>query len=272
MRHLFPLLTLLALACDTTSVGAQDALRLTNQRLTHGLWGAERASNKYVPGGVCYLSFDIENIAIAPDGKVRYRMELTVTNDKGERLFKQKPQDEEVIASLGGKSLPAFAYLDVGGKAPPGTYTLTVTVTDRASNASASLNQKVELLPTTFALVRPQVTLAGNVPTSPIAGLGQDMFLDFQVVGFARNKETGQPDVHLEMRILDETNKPTLEKPFVGDIKQDVPRDVDSLPIHYLLKLNRTGKFLCQIKGEDRIAGKTTELSFPLVVVAPLSK
>jgi hypothetical protein len=270
MRTLLASLAALALGTAFLPAPAHAALRLTNQRLTYGLWGAPRPNNKYVPGDECYLSFDIEGITISPDGKARYRMELIITNAKGEQLFRQKPQDQVVLASLGGKTLPAFANLDVGTKAPRGEYTLKVVVTDNASKETASLTQKVELLPPAFALVRPQLTLPGNAPTPPIAVAGQDVFLDFRVVGFGRAAGTGQPDVHLEMQILDEAKKPTLEKPFIGDVKADVPKEAADLPIHYLVKLNRTGKFVFRITAEDRISGKKTELSFPVHVVAPL--
>ena len=49
------------------------------------------------------------------------------------------------------------------------------------------------------------------------------------VVGFGRDGAAQQPNVALELRVLDENGKPTTAKPFGGTIDKDVPAQ-DSPP------------------------------------------
>ena len=56
-------------------------------------------------------------------------------------LFRQPARDQETIAALGGGHLPAFAQVDVGLDQSPGDYKVKVTVTDRATDKSASLTR-----------------------------------------------------------------------------------------------------------------------------------
>src|SRR5262249_21213103 len=157
---------------------------------TNGLWGPARADAKIAPGDTYFLRFDLENISLDESGRAKYRMDLKLINEKGERTFRQVPQDEEAFAALGGTTLQGHVTLDVGLKTPPGKYTLTLEVTDLASKKTASLTHKVEVLPLAFALVRPQLTLGANAPVAPLVVTGQDVYLNFEAVGFARDNKT----------------------------------------------------------------------------------
>ena len=64
----------------------------------------------------------------------------------------------------------------------------------------------------------------------------------------------------------DEGGKPTLARPLTGSVKSGVPDKALSLPIHFLLSLNRPGKFTLELAATDEMAGKTAKLSVPLVV------
>jgi hypothetical protein len=252
--------------------GAEPGLRLVNERVTYGLLGPVRPDLRFVPGDTCYISFDIQGLKLDPAGKVRYRMELEVLNAKGEREFKKQPQDREVLASLGGDVLPAFASIDLGVEMPPGKYTLKVIVSDSLGKGTATLTRAFDVLPRDFALVRPQITFPGDIPAPPQPTVGQDIFINVAVVGFDRAGPMMQPNVALEMRVLDEKGQPTLAQPFTGEIKAEVPKELAHLPGRFLVKLNRPGKFTVQIKATDRIRNKTAELSLPLVVLPPLGK
>jgi hypothetical protein len=67
--------------------------------------------------------------------------------------------------------------------------------------------------------------------------------------------------------VLDEGGKPTLGKPFAGEVRENVPATYSAVPMQFVLHLNRAGKFTVQLKARDLISKKTAELSFPLVVM-----
>jgi hypothetical protein len=78
------------------------------------------------------------------------------------------------------------------------------------------------------------------------------------------------PRVKLELQLLDEKKEPTLARPFSGAVKEKVPAKALHLPVQFLLKLNRSGKFTARLKATDVVSGKTAELSFPIVVIKPI--
>src|SRR5207244_3652393 len=111
-----------------------------------------------LPGDRYVLCFDVDGITIGPDGKVAYAIGTEVRNAAGRVVFQQEPKAVEAPASLGGGRVPAHARIDVGLDTPPGVFTLTVTVNDRATSASKSLTREVEVLPKDFGLVRLSIT------------------------------------------------------------------------------------------------------------------
>ncbi|HEY1861805.1 MAG TPA: hypothetical protein VGG61_15700, partial [Gemmataceae bacterium] len=63
----------LAFLSALSALPAQDGqLRFANERPTYCMWGATRTANKYLPGDVYFLSFDIENLSVDKNGKVSY--------------------------------------------------------------------------------------------------------------------------------------------------------------------------------------------------------
>jgi hypothetical protein len=252
--------------------GQNADFRLSNPTATNGLWGPPRADDKVVPGDSYFLRFDMENITLDETGRAKYRMDLKVTNEKGERTFRQVPQDEEAFAALGGNTLQGHVTLDVGLKSPAGKYTLTLEVTDLAAKKTASLTRKVEILPLAFALVRPQLSLGANAPVAPLVVAGQDVYVNFEAVGFERDKKSEQPEIDFELSILDDKKKMTTSKPFAGKVKDKVDKANAYVPIRYLLKMNRAGTFTIQVKATDKVANKTATLSLPIRVVSQAGK
>ncbi len=196
-----------------------------------------------------------------------YSVTSEVTDAAGKSIFRQPPQNQEVVNVLGGHEVPAYAQVAIGINQPAGEYKLKVTITDRANNKSQSATQTFEVLPAAFGLVRMAVSNDpdGRIPVgSPFAG--QTIFLHGAVVGFQREGADSQPKVVVEMRVLDEAGKPTLAKPFSGTIDKGVPAKDVVLPFQFLASLNRAGKFTLELTATDKIANKTTTHSFPFVV------
>jgi hypothetical protein len=241
-------------------------LELTNVRRTYGAPGVLRADGPILPGDTLYLAFDIEGMTVDSSGKVLYSMETEVDDVNGKALFKEEPRDLEATNALGGGRLPAFSQIQFGLQQPPGDYKIKIKVTDRASRRSQSLTHKCTLAPKGFGIIRLKTTTdpEGRIGTACFCA-GESMWVNFGVVGFDRGAG-GQPNVAFQLRILDDQGKPTLEKPFTGDMNKDVPAELLALPAQFLVTLNRPGKFKVEVKAVDRLSKKTVDLSFPLNV------
>jgi hypothetical protein len=244
-------------------------LALTHARLTQGLLGPVRPDAKLLPGDSLFLAFDIDGLQADASGKAQYSVGMAVANSQGKVQFKQEPRNLEAINALGGNRLPAHAHIDIGVDQPPGDYTLSVTVADRSTKATQTIAQKFQVLPKALGVVRLRLTgdPEGQVPLPGTGVVGQPLFIHCGLVGFERDKAKKQPNVSFEMRVLDESGKPTLAKPFTGVVNQDVPENAASVPLQFVLPLNRAGKFTVEIKATDQVAKKSATLSFPYAVI-----
>jgi hypothetical protein len=246
--------------------GQADKLALTHGRNTYGVLGATRPDNKLLPGDTLVFSYDIEGVKADATGKILYSVAMEVTDGAGKAIFTQTPKDLEAYVPLGGNSLPAYASARVGLDQPAGKYTVKVTVTDRSTKASGSISAAYEVLEKGFGIVnlKTSADAEGNVAV-PFPGEGQSLWINFATVGFGRDKD--QPNLSVTMRVLDESGKPTLEKPFTGEINKDVPKNAQAVPMQFMLDLNRAGKFTVELKATDKTSGKTATVTLPLTVL-----
>src|SRR5262249_12741656 len=96
---------------------------------------------------------------------------------------------------------------------------------------------------------------------------GQRLYINFFSVGFGRDPKRKQPDVAVEMRVLDEDGKPTGADPFEGGVRDKVGQDVLGITMSFTLDLNRPGKFTVLLNATDRVSKKTSKLSLPITVI-----
>jgi hypothetical protein len=244
-------------------------LALTNARTTYGAPGLPRTQTKLLPGDQLVVVFDIEGITIDSAGKVLYTTAVELADSKGKVLFKQQPHPQETVAALGGSSVPGMVVLDVGLDQPPGEYTVKVTVRDRASNRTGSLTRSFQVLRADFGIVRVTTTADpdGLFPTS-LVQTGGSLWINTGVVNFDRDKDRGEPDVAVELRVLDEDGKPTTAEPFQRALNKKVPANVRFVPVQFPVALNRPGTFTVEIKATCRLSKKSDTLSLPIKVVA----
>jgi hypothetical protein len=241
-------------------------LTLSNLRSTYGVLGPARGNAKYLPGDVVVVTFDIDGIKADDSGKVLYSIGLEVTDPAGKTKFKRDPRELEANISLGGNSLPAYASVPVHADDVPGKYTAKMTVTDLATKASKTITGTYEVLPKAFGIAHITTTLDSDMHApAPFLGTGQSLWVNFHAVGFER--ANGQPNLSVEMKILDEKGAPTLKKPFTGEVTKDVPEKLTALPMQFLVELNRPGKFTVELNATDKVSGKKTSLSFPITVM-----
>jgi hypothetical protein len=257
------------LAAVTLAPDQPGGLALNNVRGTHGLQGPARTEKKVLPGDSVFVCFDIEGITVGADGKVQYSIATEVTDAKGKTVFKQEPRNVEVPVSLGGNRVPGYSQIDCGLEQPAGTYTLKLTVVDRAANKTATFTHGFEIAERGFGLVRFAATRdkEGLVPVN-VPGTGEMVWLQFGVVGFERDKASKQPNVAVELQVLDDAGKPVC-KPQAGVINKDVPDNVAALPLQFWLSLNRPGKFTLAVTATDQLTKKTTKTTLPFTVVEP---
>src|SRR5439155_1557565 len=143
---------------------------------------------------------------------------------------------------------------------------LRLTIEDRASKATKTLERKGKVLPADFGIVQVGTTAdaEGITAVPPLGTVGQSLFVNFSVVGFERDKARKQPDVEVSMRLLDEQGNPTTTKPLTGSARSGIPDDYKLLPMQFGLTLNRTGKFTVEVSANDKLSNKTAKVSFPI--------
>ncbi len=263
----------LAIASALSLAPAQaGTLEIKNDRVTHGIFGQDRKDASLLAGDIFVVTFDIEGLQVNAEGRVRYSMGMSLINNKtGMAEFTKEPQELEAVNALGGTRLPAFAMTEIGTDTVPGSYTLKATVTDLSSKEktkpTTTLTKKFEVLPKKFGFTRVALSSEGGSPVPPLAVPGQTFIVNFAMVGFEVDDKT-QPDIVVEMTILDKDGKPTLPKPFTGDAKANIPAKFKNLlPMQFVLAVNRSGDFTVQLKATDKKGNKTAEASIAIRVV-----
>jgi len=260
--------TTIALAISLgVTPGEGGDLRLSSIRPTLGLLGSERADSRLLPGDIFFVTFDIDGLKVDKSGTMFYSMAMEVRDSKDKTVYKSEPQDLDMPAPLGGNSVPGFAHVDLGRDMSPGDYTLKVTVTDRATRVPKFFEKKFEVLRPAFGMIQLKIAYDkdGQVPAPHIGVAGQSFWVNFNAVNFERGGDSKNPDIKLEMVVLDEKGRPTLNGPIGGSIT-DLPREFSYAPTQFWLPLNRAGKFTVKLKATDNIGKKAADLSFPITV------
>jgi len=265
---MIPTLALAAALGLAPSQPAAGALSLKNVRVTYGELGAPRTDDKLLPGDLYFIAFDIEGIKVDEAGKVSYSMAMDVTDKAGKSIFKQDPANRDELIPLGGAKLPARAFIAIGLDQEPGTYTCKVTVTDRVTKAAQTLTKTFEVLPKGFGLVGlfTSVDDSGQLPAPPVGVTGQNIWIQFLMVGFGRDKASKKPNATVEMRVLDEARKPTLPNPQVYVVNNVEEKDM-AVPFRVPLPFNREGSFTVELKATDKTGNKTATVTFPVRVL-----
>ena len=245
-------------------------LQIKNDRFTYGIWGQARPDDKVIPGDILVIAFDIEGLQVKEDGKVKYSTSMELLNKAGKSEFAEKPTERESINILGGSHLPCSTIVNIGAETPPGEYTVKVSVADGSVKDSkpVAIERKFVVVPPRFGLV--QFGLGYDKPPTspppapPVAVPGQQLLAFFAVVGYkteaGATKDKLGANVHVELSILDDTGKPTVAKPYIGDAKEIGAEYKSYLPFQFPLPLNRAGKFKIKVTATD-VLGKQPAVS-----------
>jgi uncharacterized protein (TIGR03000 family) len=243
-------------------------LALTNVRSTFGIQGPTRTDNKFLPDDTLFLSFEIAGAQVSSGGKVRYSVGLDATDDAGNLQFRQVPHEREVEAPAAGKSLAAYASIHIGLDQPPGDYKVKVTVTDLVAGERRDLTYPFQVLPRGFGIVGLMATAdsEGRVPALAFHA-GQSYWLRFDLVGFSRDKTSGQPNLAVTLGVTDQQGRAALPKPLTGEINRDVAPKVPVVPAQFVLRLQQPGTFTVELTASDKASGQNATLSFPLTML-----
>jgi hypothetical protein len=260
--------TLALAAAISVSASQAGSLNLTNVRTTYGELGAVRTETKYLPSDLVFVAFDIEGLAVNADGKVAYTMSMEVADKAGKPVFKQeKPADSEELLPLGGNRLPARAFVSLKPDQEPGNYVCKVTVTDKGTRVSKTLEKPFEVIPAAFGIIALITTsdIKGEQFSSPTGVVGQNLFVHFALIGIGRGPDK-KPNAAAEMRIFDDQKKPTFPKPITAVVPKELPEDEPAL-FRFAIPFNREGNFTAEFKAVDNVTGKTSTVSFPIRVI-----
>lgn len=269
------MLTTLALLGTLSLAPAQgEGLEFKNTRFTYGILGQTRESEKFLPGDVVCLLFDVQGMKVKDDGQVLYSMGFEVTK-RGQKnaVQKREPQDLTAVNSLGGGNFPSFVYWPIPRDAEaPGEYTIKITVADRATKDKKPvvLTKTFEVVPTKLGFIQLRYTTFGGDPAPPVAVAGQRLALHYTLVGFATDKKENTSNVTVSIRVLDEKGKPTLAKPISNDIKSDAKAAPGVMLFNpFPIELNRAGKYKVELTAKCNVTGKDTKELIDLTVMEP---
>lgn len=267
------MLATLALAAATAAPAQPPAgaLQLTNVRLTTGELGPARKDAKLLPGDVLFIAFDIEGITIDADGKAVYTMGMEVTDAAKKLLFKQDPRELGDTVPLRGGRVPARAFITIGIDQPPGMYSCKMTVTDPKAKATNSFTVSFEVLRPDFGLVavNPTHDEVGRLVAPASGTVGETRWVQFTVVGFARDAKTKQPNVEFTLEFLDEKGQPTLGQPIRHVQNAGVDEKDAVFGQHVPVFMNRPGRFAVRVTAVDKVTNKRAQFELPIRVDPP---
>jgi hypothetical protein len=270
-------IAILVLLAGGWLAGEAQALELTNVHLTTGPFGSKRSENKFLPGDLLVVNFDIDSLKADPkDGMVAYQIRMEIFDNKDKRAFAQVVPPKRLLL-LGGSRVPTYAVALLDPEQEAGRYKVKITVLDieaaksKAPDAEKVLNYEFQVLPKAFGIIQPVAAAAGFT--------GSDYGVSVGIVGFKRGKvKVGDllidkmPDVTMTAQVLDESGKPIFPKAVSFDVKVLWDPELNDLtktevvPVTFPLFLNRAGRFTIVIQAEDRLGKQKKEIRLPLRV------
>lgn len=261
----------LTTALGLTPAQAATKIQFKNTRITYGLLGQERKSDKFQPGDEYIVTSDVEGLTVKGDGQIAYSWSMQLLGPDGKSKFTSDPQNVTAFNTLGGGRIVFTTRTEIGLDTTEGEYTLKVTIKDRlAKGTPGELIRKFTVTKPFLGFARPNFqTTDGKafIPAPPVGVPGQTLLIDFLIVGFSLDKTTEQPHLITELQILDSAGKAVHPKPITGVTKEVAKEYRKVLPNSFPLELNRAGDFKIHLKVTDKKTNKTAELVLDLKVL-----
>jgi hypothetical protein len=251
--------------------GGFAKLEVKNLQASHGPYGPERTSLEVMPQDEIFFRFQLLGVKANADGKTEVEETIRLTNSEGKAVF-EKSGTVSLPLMLGGNSLTTHVVINIGPKAPPGEYTLLVTLKDKIGNESTSFEKKITCKATSFAVIVPRFyrDAESKVP-APVGGLvNETIYFQLFCVGF--NKKDKQVRVTMTLQVLDEQGKDVLPKPIEVLAAHGKAEDVESaikLTFKGAITLSRAGDYKLRIVLEDSQGKQNAKFETPLKVAVP---
>src|SRR5207253_2890765 len=142
----------------------------------------------------------------------------------GKVFFEQKPFNMVAQNVFGGDTVPASASISIPLLQPPTDLKWKVTVKDRTTDKTSEISGEGKILPADFGIVRLGTfsDAESHVPMPAVGVVGETMYLNFSAVGFGRDKDK-KTDLKFDLKVLDESGKPTMAKDITGTVRDDLP-------------------------------------------------
>jgi hypothetical protein len=247
-------------------------LALTNIRNTHGELGGTRPDNKFLPGDVVFVGFDIDGLVVGSKGEVKYTMDMKVVDKNGKSLIPaSEPASKTDYVPLGGKTIPGRAFITLGLDAEPGPCTMTLSVRDDVTMQSKSFTHQFEVLKKDFGIVAvfASQNIEGTVSAPTTSVVGSMIAIRYGIVNFQRDPATKQPNVQVDITPLDDKGQPTIKEAIVRTYNAGIAEDTPAFPDGFLLPLTRAGKFTIRIKATDKVNNKSYTFDLPITAIPP---
>jgi len=252
------------------AAGDEAKLEIANPRFTYGYLGAIRPRTGALPGDVIHFSFDVKNLKLDATGRTAYSLAIDITDEQGNLFYQQKPYNSVAQAFFGGNTLPCSARLSIPLDTKPGIYNLKVTIEDRIAKTSVVHEGKGKVIEPGFGLIRvgTYADAEGRTPVPPVGVVGGSLYVDFSAVGFGRDAKTKQPDLKVQLRVLDDKGQATFVKPLSGHVKEGVLENARIIPLQFGLTLNRPGRFTIELDARCEVCGKSSTVRLPVRILA----
>jgi hypothetical protein len=240
------------------------ALEFKNIRSSYGPLGATRTDNKFLPGDLLYISYEIEGLKVDPKSKkAAYVTLLEVFSSTKEKIF-SKETPNEMAPQLGGDRIPGDLHLIMGRDKPAGQYLLRMTIQDRVGGETKSFTHSFELLKPGFGIVA--------VMAPAIAFPGQPYLMQLAIIDFTLDANKS-PKGSIVMKVFDESGKEVSTLPankFPDDLDAATAENMKKdnvLPMHYPIFPNRPGRFNIEFTAVDALSNKTSVVRYQLLVL-----
>ena len=266
---MFRAMTALAVLLFAT-MQAQAKLEIENVQAAHGLLLPERKTD-YFPQDLIFFRYLITGAKTDGEGRVDCEAVVKLADMAGKVVVTNNVPFKGNL-SLGGNAFMGSAYVVLDNDHLPGTYTLSVTVSDVLGSEKTEFRRELKIRPTEFAVVFPRFSYdpEGKI-LAPIGGLAnQHLYFRLGVIGFDRSFQ--KADLVSKVQIVDAEGKELLPKPLETVVKSDDPAVVKATSVANFngsIGLHRPGDFKLRITITDRIGQKTTQVEWPLKVTLP---
>jgi hypothetical protein len=267
MWRLFALALPMAVLC----AGQATSQSIKNVRMMYGPYGAVRTTDKFLPRDVLFLSYEVDGLKLEKKTtKASWEWQWEVLDSKKKPIkAPQKVPPQEALLQLGGHSVPGDLVLEMPDKGDPGRYYVKVSVRDRNSKTSASIEHKFDLgTEKEFGIWR--LTAPGfGVP-------GAHYPISFGVVnapvwGANADKKKGQieklPEIDISMRIYE--GKTEVATPVFIQWPAQLPGNAtkDLIPAELSIYLNRPGRFVADLEVHEKVKGSKIKVALPFTVL-----